>query len=102
MDPAAANLLAFRYNAPRAVAATNPDAPPSVQAAQVATAHGIGLAERELRRNGIDADAAPHIARMAALLFLAAFDGSDVPAGVLFDALIDRCRREAWARGGLP
>jgi hypothetical protein len=83
---------------PRVVATTNPATPRAVQLASIPTAHGIALAEAELRRTGYDREHAQHVARMVVLMFLAAFDGAELPAGRVLEAVIDRCRREGWTR----
>ncbi len=101
---AAATVLSFRYNRPRACCPINPAASKAMQEAQMHIDDGLVRAEGEMRSAGYDADTAKHLARMAVLQFMSAFHGEAIEAGATLNALVDRLHREGWTKrvgGGL-
>jgi hypothetical protein len=95
---AAATVLSFRYRAPRPCCAVNPQADKPLREAQAALDRGLHAAESEMRAAGYDSTTAQHLVRMAALMVLTPLHGSTLPAGVVFDGLVDRINREGWLR----
>lgn len=89
-------VIAARYQRPRLIFAVNPQADPQVQQAQLAIGQGLAQAETEMRACGFEYVTAQHLARMVALMFLSPHEHSEMPAGALLDALVDRLNREGW------
>jgi len=89
-------VLGHRYRTPRVLVAVDAGATPDVQAAQYAIATGLARAENEMRSVGFSPATAQHLTRMAALMFLSAFDAQPQAVSLVFDALVDRINREGW------
>jgi hypothetical protein len=91
-------VLDARYNAPRLIFAVDAAAPKAVQRAQLALADGLAKAEREMVACGFSRTTSQHLARMAVLMFLSAFDGAEAPAGVVYDATCKHVDKERWTK----